>query len=220
MFETCKHGVPTCPKGNVLCGEICMNPLDRICVNGKLEECPIKSIVNLIKKNTCTPCPPNEFSVRSQNICTTCPANNIIVNNTCTACPSGEMTVNAPVEDVYSYGYCCNTLAAGAQSCCKTEGIFYKNQCYGRECYNRCAAALNYYNYCLYVKCPDYERDSFNCTLKCYSLYMSATWAAERWIPKCECMPNTRNKLPIYGSISSIEAELTRKKNDAESKKK
>lgn len=217
--ETCKHGVHICPSGNVKCGKICMNPLDRICLNGKIEECPIKNIVNTSVKNTCKPCPPNQISVRSQNICTACPSNNIIVKNECTVCPSGEVAVNGTAKETYSYGYCCNTLAADGQPCCKTSGIFYNNQCYARECYNMCAATLNNYNKCL-IKCSVWEHDASNCTFKCYADYMSETLAIQRWTkPKCECMPNTTKKLPIYGgsvagSVASVENKLKSGKSD------
>jgi putative transposase len=206
-WEICKNGVLVCPSGNVKCGKTCMNPLDRICVNGKIKECPIKNIVNTIVKNTCKPCPSNEISVRSQNICTACPSNNIIVKNECTVCPSGEVSVNGTTNEAYSYGYCCNTLAVDGQPCCKNSGIFYNNQCYARECYNICAATLNNYNKCL-KKCSVWEHDSFNCTTKCYADYMSETLAIQRWMkPKCECMPNTTKKLPIYGGADSVAFE-------------
>lgn len=228
VSEICNHGVPTCPSDNVFCGGICMNTLDRICVKGKIKKCPIKSIVNITVKNTCKPCPPNQVSVRSQNKCTACPPNHIIVENECTTCPSGEMAVNVPVEGAYNYGYCCNTVTPDAQSCCKTSGIFYKDKCYGRKCYNMCAIITNSYRHCV-RRCIRYYKN-WACITSCFVGYLSNVAATELLMkPSCECMPlgkgsvSTWKALPIYGSISSIssiEAELKRKKNDAESKKK
>ena len=83
-----------------------------------------------------------------------------------------------------------------------------------------CASTINRYNQCL-VKCSVWEHDAWHCSTKCYADYMSERLAIERWTkPKCACMPNTSKKLPIYGPISSIEAELKKKENDAESTKK
>ena len=73
-FETCKHGVPTCPKGNVLCGGVCMNPLDRVCKKGKITTCP-------------------EYYIVDNNNCKKCPPNNIIRDFKCQACPYGEISV-------------------------------------------------------------------------------------------------------------------------------
>lgn len=74
-WDTCKHGVRICPSGNVKCGKRCMNPLDRICVKGKIKECPPNHVVE-------------------KNKCKTCPPNNIIENFQCKACPSGTVSVN------------------------------------------------------------------------------------------------------------------------------
>lgn len=80
-WDTCKNGVRVCPTGNVLCGKRCMNPLDRICVKGKIKTCPQNQVV---EKNQCKPCPPNNI-IRNFK-CQPCPSNEISVGNYCHPC--------------------------------------------------------------------------------------------------------------------------------------
>ena len=91
-----------------------------------------------------------------------------------------------------------------------------------------CAIITNGYRHCV-KNCIRLQK-KWGCITGCFAGY-SVNVATTEFLmkPSCECMPlgkgsvSTWKALPIYGSISSIssiEAELKRKKNDAESKKK